>query len=213
MLRLLGVINFPLLIGLFVIADDAVLLIYGSKWEAVILPLRIFIVFAVQQAIRSPAITVYNSLGRPDIGLKLNLCMLPFLLASVVIGSRFGVVGAAVAVTVIKTIGGAISLKLACNLVGTTLMKVLQELHRSMAAAVLMGLIVLIINMLLSNYQISPLGICMISSMLGVGAYLLLLRVGSAHLLNEVLIVIESISARAAHLFRSILRMPKELSI
>jgi O-antigen/teichoic acid export membrane protein len=117
MLRLLGLVTFPALFVLFALADDVVRLVYGPDWEPVVNLVRIFIIFTVVRSVTSPSGIIYNVIGRSDIGLKFNLGFLPFYLIAIFWGSQEGIVGVAIGVTAVRTIGAIIALAISTNLI------------------------------------------------------------------------------------------------
>lgn len=206
MLHLLSIITFPLAIGLFVVADDFILVLYGAKWEPAILPLRILMIDSIRRSILSPATIVYNVVGRPDIGFKLNLAALPFVLASIALGSLYGIVGVAVAFTAIRMLVSFISVHLAARLIGTTLRAVLSKLWSPLEASVLMGIVVYAAKLLVGASGTLPaisLAVCVAT---GGSVYLLLLLTRHKQLLDEMLLVVDNLSLPLSRAVRAMFR-------
>lgn len=175
--RVLAVSTFPLLIGLFVVADDFILAVYGPQWADAILPLRILIVYALRYAIGSPTGAVYKAIGRPDIGLKIMLFMLPFYLGAIWIGSFFGLAGVALGVTLIRTVFGFIDFEIVARNLGTNFIEILRPVLPALIASCIMGLLVFVIkipfDLFLSSSHTIKLFTCV---MLGGLTYLILIR-------------------------------------
>lgn len=146
--RLIAITAFPLLIGLFVVADEFILTVYGPQWEEAILPLRILILFALRHAALSPAGSVYVTVGRPDFGFKLGLITAPLYLVSIWVGSYFGIVGVAVGVTAVRTLMGLVSAKLVALCLKVELRSVIAPLLPAFSASCCMGGMVLCAKLL-----------------------------------------------------------------
>lgn len=180
MALLLSTVTFPILIGMFVVADDFIFTVYGPQWESVILPLRIFIIYALRHSVSSPASAIFKAVGRPDYGLKLGLSIAPFYLASIWVGSIYNVVGVATGVTVVRTLFGWIGFVLVARCLKTTTWKIVQPLLPALLASCIMGLIVFVVKMLLGpslpSTSYRPAVLLFIEAVVGGIAYLMLLR-------------------------------------
>lgn len=205
MIRLLSLISFPLLIGLFVVADLFILSIYGPQWELSILPLRILIIYAMRYAIGSPANAVFYAVRRPDIQMKFSLAFVPFYLICVFAGSTYGIVGVAIGVTVARTVFGLIQLSASARLAGSHFSEALRQTAPALAASCIMGAAVVLTRVILAPYALSSLAELALSVVVGGVAYLLLLIFIFRRLLEELLIVIDSFSPRLGTSSRRIL--------
>ena len=139
MLRLLAAISFPALCGIFAIAGDLVQIIYGPKWEPIVILLRIFIVFTMVRSVTSPSGVIYNVVGRPDIGFKFTVVFLPFYLGAIYIGSQYGIVGVAVGVTIVRTVGGLIAFALSERLIHMPFLRGIAVMLRAGVLSIAMG--------------------------------------------------------------------------
>jgi PST family polysaccharide transporter len=211
MLRFLGIVAFPLLIGMFVVADEFVLLLYGPKWVETVLPLRILIVFTLQRAISSPVGVLFNAVGRPDIGLKLTLAMLPLYFTGIFAGAHFGINGVAVAVTGIRTLGGFAAVYLACRLVQLSVLKVLKSLGPPLAIALLMAAAVYGVKLFLSSLFNLPVAISLLIYIsVGGFVYFILLSTLFIPQMDEILFAIDNFSVKVGSRLRLLLRLKKQ---
>lgn len=149
MMRLLSIITFPALIGLFVVADDFILAVYGPQWRDAILPLRILLIYALRYAVGSPIGPVFKARGRTDIPFKLGLAIVPFYLIGIWIGSRYGLVGVAMGVTLTRTAFGVVGFELVSRMLDVNFRKVVAPMVPSFLASCLMGCVVLSVKALL----------------------------------------------------------------
>jgi O-antigen/teichoic acid export membrane protein len=196
MIRLLSSVSFPLLVGLFVVADLFILTIYGPQWEASILPLRILILYALRYAIGSPANAVFIAARRPDIQMKFSLVFVPFYLVCVFAGSAYGIVGVAIAVTVARTVFRLIQLGASARLAGSHFSAALRQTLPALAASCVMGAAVALFRVILAPYTLPSLVELALSVAAGGLAYLLLLVFIFRGPLEELLAVIDSLSPR-----------------
>ena len=139
LLRTLSCITFPALVGLFVVADDFILTVYGEKWSAAVLPLRILLVYAIRYSIGSPLGPVLKALGRPDLIFRTGLFAVPFYLTAVWYGCSYGIVGVAVGVTLVRTVVGSVLFVVVARQLEVSTSSILAPVRSSILAAVSMG--------------------------------------------------------------------------
>ncbi len=213
MLRLLGIIAFPLLIGLFVVADEFILLLYGPKWISAVLPLRVLIIFTLQRAIGSPVGTVYNSMGRPDIGFKLNIITLPFYFLAILLGASYGINGVAYGVTIIRTLSGFVAIYLACKLIQLSFMKVLKSLLPPLEISMIMAAAVFGVKLLVNNFANLPVPIeLLIYVCVGGIVYFFLLLTIFTPQLEEILFTLDSFSNQLGNRVRHWLHRENQIT-
>lgn len=92
--QLITLLTVPLLVGLSTLSEQFVLLTYGEKWIAMIVPLRILALAGIPQTILALNPSIYLLKGRAEIPLMLNLFKIPILVISILVGIRVnGLVG------------------------------------------------------------------------------------------------------------------------
>ena len=92
-LRALGVITllvFPLMAGLFVVAQPFVLVVFGEKWSAMIPTLRILALVGAIQAVVNPTGWLYLSQGRTDRMLRWGVARTAVVVTAIVLGLILG---------------------------------------------------------------------------------------------------------------------------
>lgn len=151
--RFLATITMPLLLGMFVVSDDLVLLIYGPSWNPVVLLLRIFIVFTTIRTVTATVSIVFNVTGRTEIGFKYNLAFVPFYLVAILVGSNWGLVGVALAVTIVRVIGALLAYVIAGRLLELTAYQALKPMIPVTVLATLMALGVWFTKILLNSLE------------------------------------------------------------
>ncbi|MBU0467603.1 MAG: MOP flippase family protein [Candidatus Omnitrophica bacterium] len=106
--KCISIITFPLMAGLFVCADDFIVVVYSSKWLLSVEPLKILCLSAALASVHTIMPSIFNSQGRPDIGLKWNLVKLPLTVVAIVIGGHInGILGIAYAMFTIEVLSVA----------------------------------------------------------------------------------------------------------
>jgi teichuronic acid exporter len=99
-LKLIGVIafiTFPMFLGLFAIADQAVELFLTAKWTPVVLPLKILCVVSCLRAVETMNAPLVLAKGRPEIKLYNTALQAIVMPIAFYIGTQSGVTGVAIA--------------------------------------------------------------------------------------------------------------------
>jgi O-antigen/teichoic acid export membrane protein len=96
--------------------------------------------------------TVLNAIGRPDVGFKYSMAVLPFLVGAVFLGSQFGVNGAAMATGLAFGATGPILTLIVFRTVGWPFRRFLESSRSALFVAVSMGVGVWLIRVLLPDF-------------------------------------------------------------
>jgi O-antigen/teichoic acid export membrane protein len=95
---LIGALGTPALVGVALVANDAVPMILGQKWTPAVLPLQIMCAAGVSMMIGGTFDALFSALGRPDVLFRYYLaCLLVFPPCFYLAGSFYGVPGVALA--------------------------------------------------------------------------------------------------------------------
>ena len=98
--RYISMITFPMLAGMFVVAPEFIMVVYGSKWTPMILTLQILCLAGALKSIGTTVGTILLSKGRPDIQFKWNILTVIVLTIAVLLGVKYGIEGVAAMVTI-----------------------------------------------------------------------------------------------------------------
>lgn len=93
----IALFTFPAMLGLLVVAEDFVLIIFGSKWAGMIPVLRVLCIVGMLQSINGTVGWIYNSQGRSDMQFRWILFGGILSLAAFAIGIQWGIFGVATA--------------------------------------------------------------------------------------------------------------------
>lgn len=178
-LRLISTISFPLLVGLFVLADEFILSVYGANWQTSVLPLQILIIYVMRFVISAPVASMFERIGRTDINLKIGLLNIPFYLGAIIIGSNFGLIGVAIGATISRTSLGFVHFLCVSRVFKVSFLDVVQPIFPPLLASVVMGVTIYAVKILTTN--IPGMNNCYIAlvvlTMIGALTYIVLLRV------------------------------------
>lgn len=92
---LIGLVTFPLMAGLGVVADPFVRTLLGEKWAQVIPILAVLVPVGFCQSIQSTTGQIYIAKGRTDLMFRWSLYATSIFVASFLIGVRWGATGVA----------------------------------------------------------------------------------------------------------------------
>lgn len=98
--RVVSTVAIPLAVGLAILADELVTLVYGPAWKQAATVIPLLCVFGALRAVSSTNGYVFNAIGKPQIPFYVNLAKLAMIAALIVPMTRqYNIVGAAAAVT------------------------------------------------------------------------------------------------------------------
>ena len=94
-LRMIAFITFPMMTGLFVVAEPFILVLCGPKWLAAVPVLKIFCLVGLAQSVGTTAGWIFTSQGRTDLMLWWTAATMVLFLMAFITGLHWGVVGVA----------------------------------------------------------------------------------------------------------------------
>lgn len=186
-IQVISLLSFPLLIGLAVSAAPFVRVLYGDGWDPVIVPLQILAFSAVARCVFVTNGPVLNAKGRPDIGLKWGAVHFVLTITTVLLFSRFGVIGIAAGMS-ISAYYSVFPAWLVARMVGL-------PFHRWLAASgpaalcsgIMAGVLILVGRFLLASPDISNVTRLLSLVLLGGAVYIGALRLIFPGLFRDVL--------------------------
>jgi O-antigen/teichoic acid export membrane protein len=96
-ISIIGLLSFPVLCGLFVVAKPFILTLYGAKWAGVVPVLQLLCVAGLMQPVSVTVGWIYQSQGRTDWFLRWGLAAGAVTVTAFAIGIHWGVKGVALA--------------------------------------------------------------------------------------------------------------------
>lgn len=148
--RMIGLITFPIMIGLLVVAEPFILVLYGEEWQEVIPLLQLFCLVGISQSISTTQGWLYTSQGRTDIFFRWAVFAGIIRITGILIGLNWGLMGIAVA----YLLGEYLFLwypswLIAGRLINMRVIEIIMNLSSQLLCAVAMGLAVWILGNLL----------------------------------------------------------------
>ena len=145
-IRLTAFVTFPLFIGMFVVADDAVRVFLTEKWAPVILPLQILCVVSTLRAINAMNAPLVVAKGRPGLSMLNNLIFAAVLPVAFYIGSFYGLEGFSYAWLIVFPIIFLISASISIATIELRMIEYLKTLTHPLFATVFMAGAVMVIK-------------------------------------------------------------------
>lgn len=96
-IAIIGLVTFPLMLGLLVAADHFVLTVLGSQWQEMIILLRILSLVGLCQSIGTTLGWIYTAQGRTDWMFRWGIPKGIVTIIAFIIGLRWGLIGITVA--------------------------------------------------------------------------------------------------------------------
>jgi len=91
----IALITFPMMGGLFAVADDFVAIVFGPDWADMAPVLKVVAWLGMMQSIGTTVGTVYLSTGKPEVALRVSLIGAPLLIVGMASGLYWGILGVA----------------------------------------------------------------------------------------------------------------------
>ena len=147
-LKLLSIINFPILFGLAIVAPTLVPLLFGEQWLPAIVLVQILSFVALLRSNGNPIASLYLAKGRADLGFKWNVMVFPTQIIGLYLGHHYlgGVLGVAVALLILQITYSILNyIVLIRTLLGSCLKEYIMSIAPSFGLSLLMALMVAIV--------------------------------------------------------------------
>ena len=185
-IRTISLISFPLMMGLLVVSDRFVPLVYGEQWVSMIPLVQVFCVLGMFQSVGHAISNLYLSQGRSDLMFRVGTVLRVFLIMAIVVGLRWGILGVAISYTTMSIVASFVDHYYAGKLVGLSVREIFRYLSGVFFASLFMGLVVKGSAYLLLPYM-SDMAVLILQTLVGAGVYGLILYVCRVEALTEVI--------------------------
>lgn len=194
--RLMLLVAFPLMVGLFVLAETFVRAVFGEKWLPIVAMVRVLSIVGAFQVVGSSVGWVSNSTGRTDISLRMSIMSAIVSLACFAIGLPFGGLGVATAyavgyILVVFPLGWV----MAGRLINMSLAEIVHNLAKLLLPAAIMALAVWSVNHIILGHTV-PLTRVVWSTLVGAVVYPICVRLLLPQLYAEAYAIIREIGKR-----------------
>ena len=116
-IKYISLVTFPLLAGLIVVAPEFIPIVFGDKWAPMIVPLQILCVAGALKSVGTTVGSILLSKGRADIQFKWNIFTAIVLPIAILIGIKYGIIGVAMAITIMSILLEFIIQRIVNNLI------------------------------------------------------------------------------------------------
>lgn len=135
MTRVVALANFPLMLGVLACAPDFTATLFGPQWGDMVPVLRVLVGVGLIQSVTGLLGSLYSSLGRTSLRLRVQIPLQAVEVAGIVIGLRWGVLGVAYGYALATLLTAPVTIHFACRLVGLTVGDFLSNLAGVFACA------------------------------------------------------------------------------
>jgi O-antigen/teichoic acid export membrane protein len=91
-LSMLALVNFPVMIGLAVVAKPLIIVLLTDKWLPAVPYLQVLCIVGLIYPLQGANINIINALGRSDLYLKVQIINKVLILLNVILTYRFGII-------------------------------------------------------------------------------------------------------------------------
>lgn len=134
--KIIALIAFPIMLGLFAVAPEFIKVIFGIKWAEAITTIRILCVCGLFQSIGTTVGVIYLSLGRVDMLFKLQFWGTALVVVFILIGLKWGINGVALFYTLQSVLWIIINLHIISKLTESNLRSIYSNLKTPLAIAI-----------------------------------------------------------------------------
>lgn len=184
-LQLLAMVNFPMMVGLAVVAPVAVPLIFGDQWLPSVILIQILTIVGLLRSTGNPVGSLLLAKGRADLGFKWNLGLTVTQIPGLYLGAKLGgAVGVAIAFSILMVFYSILNyLVLIRTLLGPCLREYLQSMWSALWMSGVMGCGVFAIGALFQNN--SKVIVLIVQIFIGTAVFISLLFFNQKILFNE----------------------------
>lgn len=171
-LEFIAALAIPASVGLGVLAPQILGVIFGERWLPAVDALRVLAVFGCLRAISALNGYLYNAIGKPKTTFYITLSKL-FVIALFIfpLTTRYGIVGAAIAVTVPSILTFIADFVLLRRIIGLDLRSVIKPLLRTLSFSAVMAAVLLLMQPYFGGLNLASL---MVSIIVGFLVYILI---------------------------------------
>lgn len=138
-LKVICFVIFPLIVGLYVTAENIIFLLFGEKWMEMVPVFKALSVFGFALAIGSVHGNFYMAKGKTGLQLKVGIFFKSLSIVAIIIGLKWGVIGVAYCLGIVSLISQFPQIMIAGKLVGLNLSEVIKALYKILVFSFIMG--------------------------------------------------------------------------
>jgi PST family polysaccharide transporter len=147
----ISLITFPMMVGMAVVAEEFTLLVYGDKWVQSIVVIQILAVAGLFKSLTTTVGTIFFSQGRSDITFKWNIFKLLNLLILMYLGTKWGLIGVAIAVSIFNIYIFPIIFIIVGKIIDMNIKEIFFAIRKPSLYSLIMGLFLLLFEFYFIN--------------------------------------------------------------
>ena len=141
----IALLTFPAMGGLFVLANDFVLVVFGQPWMEMVPLLKVLAWVGMMQSVATTTGTIYMSTGNAALALRVTMVTTPVVIIGMAVGLYWGILGVAVGYAIATFSLFHYTAKVAFRLIGLELSAFFAVLiGPSVSTAIMMGALLLV---------------------------------------------------------------------
>lgn len=151
--RSISLITFPLMLGLMVVAEEFIVLVYGEPWRDMGIYLSFFCIIGLIMSIATITGSIYLALGMSKLQFKINIINQPLQIAGFLVGIQFGIEGLFIGYFTAYLMSAVITWWNAFRILEITFFKFIQTITFPLVSGGAMVVILLLTKHYLQPYQ------------------------------------------------------------
>jgi PST family polysaccharide transporter len=172
-----ALVLFPIMIGIVIVADEAIPVLFGDQWRAAAPVARVLAVGGCFQALGATVGWIYQSQGRSDVMFRWGLFATVVTVAGIVAGLPWGVVGVATGYTAAVVVLTPLSHYVAGRLIGMRMPELLVGVKPALVATIVMAMTASLVRTVLIRSGQGDVAVVIGAAIAGIGVYVLALAV------------------------------------
>jgi len=172
-IRSISLITFPMMTGLFMVAEEFILSVYGETWRPAILPLKLLCAVGAAQSIGTTSGVIFNSQGRSDLTLKIGSVSATAIVVGFIIGLNWGLIGLITAYIAVSVPVFFLGQFYANRLIGLRMGALFSALFPATACSGLMVIVLLALRYLNVSMRVEVATALVILILTGAASYLI----------------------------------------
>lgn len=170
--QMISLVTFPIFGILLGVTGELISVVFGEKWLPSVTVLQVIIIYGIIRSIFAPSGRIFLVLKKPELIFYINLCQIPFLIGGIWFGvNNYGIIGAAVAVASVLSIGGLATMIVVSRLINSSVMNYIKSLIPGAIATLIFLLPGKFLKSLLFSYSLNPYLILVVYTLFAVITY------------------------------------------
>ena len=170
--KYIAFVSFPMMLGLFAIADEFVLIVFGAKWVPVIFLIKVLSIVGLMQSIETTVGSIYLAKGRTDWLFRWGIFSSIITVSAIIIGLQWGINGVAVCYMIAALLIAYPNFAIPFRLIDLSFTDFVLNLKEETATSLIMFVIVMAVVAIQRHYLIQNEIILISGIVIGVISYL-----------------------------------------